>query len=218
MLARVRETSRHLLGLINEVLDLAKIGAGRMDLVVVEQDVARVVDRAAQQILPMATAKGLRLTVEQPAGGDGIVARADETRLTQIMVNLMSNAAKFTSSGGITVAYDSVDGDVLIRVADTGPGIPPDQVEQIFEEFYQVEGGLSRSSGGTGLGLAIARRFRPAHGRRHNRGERRWRRLRVHRAPARGRSCAFHRKPLDDATVLVLAHSRSAVDRICGLK
>jgi PAS domain S-box-containing protein len=160
MLARVRETSRHLLGLINEVLDLAKIGAGRMDLVLVELDVGSIVDRAAQQVLPLATSKGLSLTVRPPAGRDApVLVRADETRLMQIMVNLLSNAAKFTSAGGITVAYEEAEGDVVIRVRDTGPGIPSDQAERIFEEFYQVEGGLSRSSGGTGLGLAIARRF-----------------------------------------------------------
>jgi PAS domain S-box-containing protein len=159
MLARVRETSRHLLGLINEVLDLAKIGAGRMDLVITELDAGEIVDRAAQQILPLADAKGLKLTVDQPAAGVPVMVRADETRLTQIIVNLLSNAVKFTTTGGIVVRLDIADNNVLIRVADTGPGIPSDQVDRIFEEFYQVEGGLSRASGGTGLGLAIARRF-----------------------------------------------------------
>jgi PAS domain S-box-containing protein len=159
MLARVRETSRHLLGLINEVLDLAKIGAGRMDLVVADLAVERIVERAAQQILPQATEKGLTLEVEGPGDGRQICVRADETRLTQIVINLVSNAVKFTTSGGVAISYDDVDGQIMIRVRDTGPGIPPDQAERIFEEFYQVEGGLSRASGGTGLGLAIARRF-----------------------------------------------------------
>jgi PAS domain S-box-containing protein len=158
MLTRVRETSRHLLGLINEVLDLAKIGAGRMDLVMVELDAAAIVDRAAQQILPLAAAKGLRLEVEEPAARPAPVF-GDETRLTQIIVNLLSNAVKFTNAGAVIATCEEVDGEVLIQVGDTGPGIPPDQAERIFEEFYQVEGGLSRASGGTGLGLAIARRF-----------------------------------------------------------
>ncbi|CAN5724354.1 hypothetical protein BH23GEM9_BH23GEM9_13030 [soil metagenome] len=159
MLSRVRETSRHLLGLINEVLDLAKIGAGRMDLVFVELDAVQIVERAAQQIMPLAASKGLTLTVEEIPERHVVLVRADETRLTQIIVNLLSNAVKFTTSGGIGVVVDDRDGDVLISVADSGPGIPPDQAERIFEEFYQVEGGLSRASGGTGLGLAIARRF-----------------------------------------------------------
>jgi PAS domain S-box-containing protein len=160
MLGRVRDTSRHLLGLINEVLDLAKIGAGRMDLVIAEIDAGAVVERAVQQIMPLAASKSLTLTVTPPAGdAEPLRVLADETRLTQIVVNLLSNAVKFTPSGSVSVSFDSADRNVFIRVSDTGPGIPSDQVDRIFEEFYQVEGGLSRTSGGTGLGLAIARRF-----------------------------------------------------------
>jgi PAS domain S-box-containing protein len=160
MVARVRETSRHLLGLINEVLDLAKIGAGRMDLVLVEMEVANIVDRAVQQILPMATAKGLTLTTtKMDDAATNACVIADETRLTQIIINLLSNAVKFTQSGGVDVRYGVVGENVEIGVRDTGPGIPPEQRERIFEEFYQVESGLARATGGTGLGLAIARRF-----------------------------------------------------------
>ncbi len=157
MVARVRETSRHLLGLINEVLDLAKIGAGRIDLVITELDAGEVVERAAQQVLPLATAKGLMLNVEPPR--ERVTVQADETRLAQIVLNLLSNAVKFTQRGGVTVSYERADGRGRIRVRDTGPGIGPEQRERIFEEFYQVESGLSRAIGGTGLGLAIARRF-----------------------------------------------------------
>jgi PAS domain S-box-containing protein len=160
MLSRVRETSRHLLGLINEVLDLAKIGAGRMDLVLIEVDLTALIERAVQQIMPLAVSKRLTLEVEEPPEEDRpVIVRGDETRLMQILVNLLSNAVKFTSTGSVTISYAEADRSVVIRVRDTGPGIPDDQVERIFEEFYQVEGGLSRTSGGTGLGLAIARRF-----------------------------------------------------------
>ena len=158
MISRIRDTSRHLLGLINEVLDLAKIGAGRIDLVMAELDVSEVIDRAAQQIMPLANSKQLSLRVED-AKHDEVLVVADETRLTQIIINLLSNAVKFTATGGVTVAACLVDDKVEIRVRDTGPGIADDQRERIFEEFYQVEGGLARASGGTGLGLAIARRF-----------------------------------------------------------
>jgi DNA-binding response OmpR family regulator/anti-sigma regulatory factor (Ser/Thr protein kinase) len=159
MINRVRDTSRHLLGLINEVLDLAKIGAGRIDLVMAELDVPTVIERAVQQILPLANAKGLALHAEPGEEGESVTVLADETRLTQIVINLLSNAVKFTHTGDVTVRHAVVGNKVEIRVRDTGPGIAEDQKERIFEEFYQVEGGLARSSGGTGLGLAIARRF-----------------------------------------------------------
>jgi len=160
MVTRIRETSRHLLGLINEVLDLAKIGAGRIDLMLSEVNLGTIVERAAQQILPMATSKGLKLGTETDLPPDApAYVIADETRLAQIVINLLSNAVKFTNSGRVSVRY-GVDGDrAFITVRDTGPGIPPEQLDRIFEEFYQIEGGLSRSTGGTGLGLAIARRF-----------------------------------------------------------
>jgi PAS domain S-box-containing protein len=158
MIARIRDTSRHLLGLINEVLDLAKIGAGRIDLVMAELDVSEVVERAVQQIMPLANSKGLALRTEE-IPRDEVLVIADETRLTQIIINLLSNAVKFTAAGSVTVIARVIEDRVDIRVRDTGPGIPDDQRERIFEEFYQVEGGLARASGGTGLGLAIARRF-----------------------------------------------------------
>jgi PAS domain S-box-containing protein len=212
MLSRVRETSRHLLGLINEVLDLAKIGAGRMDLILVELDVAHMVDRAAQQIMPLAQGKGLTLRVEEPRGVSRVVA--DETRLTQIIVNLLSNAVKFTSQGGVTVSFGQTDGHVFIRVCDTGPGIPRDQTERIFEEFYQVEGGLSRASGGTGLGLAIARRFA-----RLMQGD-----IKVESEPGKGATFTIllpgaaegqeRQGEGDGHTVVVLAHDQGALDRL----
>ncbi|MGH7477095.1 MAG: ATP-binding protein [Longimicrobiales bacterium] len=162
MLNRIRDTSRHLLGLINEVLDLAKIGAGQIDLSVADLDVREVVDRAVAQVMPLANAKGLTLQVhvaEDGANGNRIRVLADETRLAQIVINLLSNAVKFTQRGSVDIFIDAADGYGRIRVRDTGPGIAPDQVDRIFEEFYQVDSGLARSSGGTGLGLSIARRF-----------------------------------------------------------
>ena len=159
MVGRVRETSRHLLGLINEVLDLAKIGAGRIELVVAEVDVAAVLERAILQVTPMAAAKGLTVSLDEERSVPGLRVFADETRLTQIVLNLMSNAVKFTATGGITAFSSLRNGHAEIHVVDTGPGISAEQRERIFEEFYQVEGGLVRTAGGTGLGLAIARRF-----------------------------------------------------------
>ncbi len=156
MLGRVRDTSGHLLGLIEDVLDLAKIGAGRIDMEIREVELAPVLERASAQVLPLAAEKGLRI---ERAGAAGIRVMADEMRLLQILINLASNAVKFTEEGGVTVRIRESDYHALIIVEDTGPGIPPDQLERVFDEFHQVDSGLARKAGGTGLGLTISRRL-----------------------------------------------------------
>jgi signal transduction histidine kinase len=160
MLDRVIITARHLLGLIAEVLDLAKIGSGQMDMRLERIPLADVVERALDQIAPLAQAKGLSLEVGEERDAEEIAVLADRTRLTQVILNLLSNAVKFTDRGRVTVSYGRNGGSTAeVRVRDTGPGIPEELHERIFEEFYQVEGGLTRTQGGTGLGLAITRRF-----------------------------------------------------------
>jgi PAS domain S-box-containing protein len=156
MLSRIVETSRHLLGLINDVLDLTKIGAGRLDVQIGVVPVRPVVLRAVNQVTPLAESKGLEVAV---VGNSSTRVLADETRLSQILINLASNAVKFTENGGIELAYRDSEDRVVIRVRDTGPGIPEDEVDRVFEEFHQVDGGHARSAGGTGLGLAISRRL-----------------------------------------------------------
>jgi PAS domain S-box-containing protein len=156
MVSRIVETSRHLLGLINDVLDLTKIGAGRLDMHIEAVLVRHVVARAVNQVTPLAESKDLEVAVT----GNGVTrALADETRLSQILINLASNAVKFTEEGGIELEYGEVEGRVMIRVRDTGPGIPRHELDRVFEEFHQVDAGHARSVGGTGLGLAIARRL-----------------------------------------------------------
>jgi len=161
MLKRLSETSRHLLRLINEILDLAKVASGQLDLQLEPVVLKEVVEQAVDQVAPLAESKGLELTMRPSA--TGITAVADRTRLMQIVVNLLSNAVKFTEQGGVQVKWSkNGSGMVELCVKDTGPGIEPDQQERIFDEFYQAEGGLTRSVGGTGLGLAIVRRFAEA--------------------------------------------------------
>jgi PAS domain S-box-containing protein len=205
MVTRVRDTSRHLLGLINEILDLAKIGAGQIDLVMGEVDAGEVVRRSAEQILPLATAKGLTVNVdvERLPGDRPLLVQADETRLTQIVINLLSNAVKFTHSGEVTARCRLEGPRVELRVRDTGSGIAPEEKERIFDEFYQVDSGLSRNIGGTGLGLAIARRFARLMG-----GD-----IRVESEPGRGSEFTVElhavgrpaeRTPADDRPVVVV--------------
>jgi PAS domain S-box-containing protein len=156
MVSRIVETSRHLLGLINDVLDLTKIGAGRLDIHLEPVPVHRVVEKAVHQVTPLAESKGLVVEVR---GSGSTQALADETRLSQILINLASNAVKFTENGGIEVEYGESGGRVTILVRDTGPGVPEEEKDRIFEEFHQVEAGHARTAGGTGLGLAISRRL-----------------------------------------------------------
>ena len=162
VLERVQKSWRHLLGLINDVLDLSKIEAGQIDLSVSSftfQDIASSVHSATESL---ASEKGLALSVEvEPATP---VANGDERRLTQVLMNLVGNAIKFTDSGKIAIRVSPRDSMFLVSVQDTGPGIPADQHEKIFEEFQQVDTSATRKKGGTGLGLAISKRIVEMHG------------------------------------------------------
>jgi signal transduction histidine kinase len=155
-LARVQRSQRHLLGLINDVLNYAKLEAGRVEYRLGPVPVADAVADLAPMIEPQLAAKRLRYAVTVPAG---LAVRADREKLAQVLLNLLSNAAKFTPEGGL-VAVDAgaaPEGMVRVAVRDTGVGIPEDKQLSIFEPFVQVAQGLNRAHEGTGLGLAISR-------------------------------------------------------------
>jgi signal transduction histidine kinase/DNA-binding response OmpR family regulator/HAMP domain-containing protein len=153
----IERSGRHLLLLINDILDLSKIEAGRMDLDLTEVAPLEVARLALDTVRATALEKGLEIAV---SGSDAIPrVESDEQRLKQILLNLLSNAVKFTDRGRVDVRLSAAGEAVAIAVQDTGIGIPPDQLEHIFEEFRQVDGSITRRYGGSGLGLAISRKL-----------------------------------------------------------
>ncbi len=158
-LERIRGGGRHLLSLINDVLDLAKIEAGRTELRIEPVDVNRLVREVCEQLSAEAQAKGLALRAEGAL--EAAWVQADPQRLTQTLLNLVGNAVKFTSSGAIEVRVIGGAGEAPERldVVDSGPGIAAEDVPSIFDEFQQLDGSTARSFGGTGLGLPISRRL-----------------------------------------------------------
>ena len=159
----IHTSGAHLLSLINDILDLSKVEAGRMELDVCAFSVPMAIDNALTLIKERAGRHGIELaSVIDPALGD---IHADERKMKQILLNLLSNAVKFTPDGGrISVAANSIPGGVEISVADTGVGIAPEDCAAVFEEFRQVGQRSAAKAEGTGLGLALARKFVELHG------------------------------------------------------
>lgn len=156
-LRRIDRSQRHLLGLINDILNLARLEAGRLDYKVKDVDVEEMMRDVSPMIEPQLQTKGIRYIVRVPPG---VCVRADGDKLQQIILNLLSNAVKFTDPGGtITVetSMDPVERIVQISVSDTGRGIPPEKLDNIFEPFIQVDASHSRTEQGAGLGLTISR-------------------------------------------------------------
>jgi signal transduction histidine kinase len=155
-------SGRHLLALINDILDLSKIEAGRLELELADCDVAATVGVALTLVRERAQRRDITLRCEVDAGIGSI--RADERKVKQVLLNLLSNALKFTPAGGsVDVSARDLGDDVEIAVKDTGVGIAPEDQAAVFEEFRQV-GAVSRRVEGTGLGLAISRKFVELHG------------------------------------------------------
>jgi signal transduction histidine kinase len=161
-LTRIRSNGKHLLGLINTVLDIAKIESGQFTLNMTEYAIESVVEtvRAATESL----AQNKKLTLTTTVDKSLPVGLGDEQRLTQVLLNLVGNAIKFTDAGEVSIAAGARNGHFAVSVTDTGPGIPLDQQNRIFDQFHQVDSSLTKAKGGTGLGLAIAREIVEMHG------------------------------------------------------
>ncbi|HTP47194.1 MAG TPA: ATP-binding protein [Casimicrobiaceae bacterium] len=161
-LADIQVNGRHLLRLINDVLDLSKIEAGRMELALGEYSVRDVIDTAYVSLRSLAAEKGLEFTTSVP---DGLpVAHGDNRRLTQCLMNLAGNALKFTRQGRVEIGVERKGDELVYRVSDTGIGIPKEELENVFKEFRQVDSTVTREFGGTGLGLSITKKFVEMHG------------------------------------------------------
>jgi signal transduction histidine kinase/ActR/RegA family two-component response regulator len=154
----VLKSARHLLALINDILDLSKVEAGKMSLFVTAFAPASVLEAVIATAMPMARAQGVSLSLS--AAPDVGKVESDETKVRQILLNLVSNAVKFTKEGGVTVSLaPHGDDGWQVVVKDTGIGIAPEHQELVFEEFRQVDASTTRQIGGTGLGLSIARKL-----------------------------------------------------------
>jgi PAS domain S-box-containing protein len=160
-LEKINAAGRHLLALINDILDLSKIEAGRMDLYLERFDLRQMLDESVSTITPLVAKNDNQLVADFPENLGTI--RADLTKVRQALFNLMSNAAKFTEKGTITLAASREqrqDGEwISMSVIDSGIGIPEDKIEHVFEEFGQADESTTRNYGGTGLGLPISQRF-----------------------------------------------------------
>jgi signal transduction histidine kinase len=160
-LDRVLGAARHLLALINDILDLSKIEAGRMELHLETFPLVPVIKDVARTIEPMAMKIGNRLAIDCPV--DMGTIHADQTRFRQSLLNLASNANKFTEKGTVTIAAHQAQEDgrewIILAVADTGIGMTPEQMGKLFQEFSQASSATASKYGGTGLGLAISKRF-----------------------------------------------------------
>jgi signal transduction histidine kinase len=162
VLKRLEAQGKHLLGLINDVLDLSKIEAGQLVLELSDYTVQDIAQTVRSTLEPLAADKKLGFKVEiapelPPGRGDG-------RRLTQVLINLVGNAIKFTDAGEVAIKAEAHNGSFYVSVRDTGPGISAADQAKLFQEFQQADNAITRKKGGTGLGLAISKRIIEMHG------------------------------------------------------
>nr|WP_321468718.1 ATP-binding protein [uncultured Desulfobulbus sp.] len=156
-LAMVQKSSRHLLSLINDVLDISKIEAGQLELSLAPFVLSASLDKALALVAPLAEQKALKLQVDIDPGIGMITT--DKRRLEQVLINLLNNAIKFTDEGSVSLLCRLQGDQYCLEISDTGIGMRPEELQSIFQPFQQVETGLSRQHEGTGLGLAICKRL-----------------------------------------------------------
>jgi signal transduction histidine kinase len=155
-LARIKRSQQHLLGIINDILNFTRLEATEVEFDIIDVPVRALLADLDAVVGSLARAKSLEYDCELPPAN--LYARTDPDKLRQIMINLVSNAVKFTPEGGhILVSSTASDKSVAIHVTDTGPGIPAEKHEAVFEPFVQLDRALTRTTDGTGLGLAISR-------------------------------------------------------------
>jgi GAF domain-containing protein len=162
VLERLQSNGRHLLGLINDVLDLSKIEAGQLTLSLGDYSLSDIVHGVVSAVEPLAGEKRLAFTAQ--VAPDLPSGHGDERRLSQVLLNLVGNAIKFTDKGEVAIRAFATNGAFTVAVCDTGPGIPVADQAKIFEEFQQADSSITRKKGGTGLGLSIAKRIIEMHG------------------------------------------------------
>jgi signal transduction histidine kinase len=155
--------TRTLAALVDDLLDLARIEAGRLDLTIRPVDVDEAIDRVKRLVAAQAASKRIGLDVTVTPGLPPVAA--DLNRLVQVLFNLIGNAIKFTEQGSVSATVSAAGGGIEFRVVDTGIGIPEEAIPRIFDEFRQADAGTTRKFGGSGLGLAIAKRLVELQGR-----------------------------------------------------
>ncbi|MDB5515631.1 MAG: hypothetical protein JWQ17_2389 [Tardiphaga sp.] len=159
-LKKIEGAGRHLLGLINDILDLSKVEAGKMDVFIEDVDIAALVEEVRAIITPLVARNGNTLELRLGAGVGGM--RTDRTKVKQSLLNVLSNASKFTHNGRLTLAVERIQADrptVQMTISDTGIGMNPEQLGRLFQAFSQADASTTKKFGGTGLGLAITRHF-----------------------------------------------------------
>jgi signal transduction histidine kinase len=162
VIARIQSNGRHLLRLINDVLDLSKIEAGQLTLSVTKYSMAEVINSVVSAVESLAYAKKLELKADVQTNLP--VGQGDDRRIAQALLNLAGNAIKFTDNGEVAISASAMNGSFTVAVRDSGPGISLADQDKIFDEFQQADSSSTRKKGGTGLGLTITKRIIELHG------------------------------------------------------